>query len=205
VLSGPRDVNVLVLDTEVYSNTGGQMSKSTPRGAIAKFAAGGKPSGKKDLGLIAMTYGHIYVASVAIGAKDEHALRAFLDAESYPGPSLIIGYGPCIAHGVTLDVGVGARQQKLAVDSGHWLLYRFDPRRAQRGENPLQIDSPAPKIKVEEFLGSENRFKMLAKSKPDEAKRFFEQAQSDIDARWKSYQYLASRDFKSGVTAAAQV
>jgi pyruvate-ferredoxin/flavodoxin oxidoreductase len=197
VLSGGRDVNVLVLDTELYSNTGGQMSKSTPRGAVARFAAGGKPTGKKDLGLIAMTYGHIYVASVALGAKDEHTLKAFLEAESYPGPSLIIGYGPCIAHGIALDRGVSARQQKLAVDSGHWLLYRFDPRRAQRGENPLGIDSSAPKIKVEEFLASENRFKMLAQSKPEQAKRFSEQTQNDIEARWKSYQYLAKREFKS--------
>src|SRR5436305_4345016 len=135
VLASGRNVNLLVLDTEVYSNTGGQASKSTPRGAVAKFAAGGKPGPKKDLGLMAMTYGNIYVASVAMGAKDEHTLKAFLEAESYPGPSLIIAYSHCIAHGI--DMGVGARQQKLAVDSGQWLLYRFDPRRAERGENPL--------------------------------------------------------------------
>ena len=141
VLASGRDVNVLVMDTEVYSNTGGQMSKSTPRGAVAKFAAGGKPLGKKDLGLIAMTYGNIYVASVAMGAKDEQTLRAFVEAESYPGPSLIIAYSHCIAHGIAVDMGIGARQQKLAVESGQWLLYRYDPRRAEAGENPLQLDS----------------------------------------------------------------
>ncbi len=130
------------MDTEVYSNTGGQMSKSTPRGAVAKFAAGGKPMGKKDLGLIAMTYGNIYVASVAMGAKDEQTLRAFIEAESYPGPSLIIAYSHCIAHGIALDLGVGMRQQKMAVETGQWLLYRYDPRRTAAGENPLQLDSP---------------------------------------------------------------
>jgi pyruvate-ferredoxin/flavodoxin oxidoreductase len=196
VLASGRDVNVLVLDTEVYSNTGGQCSKSTPRGAVAKFAAGGKPIGKKDLGLIAMTYGHIYVASVALGYKDEHTLKALLEAESYPGPSLIIAYSHCIAHGIALDSGVGARQQKLAVESGQWLLYRFDPRRAERGENPLQLDSPAAKTKVQDYLLSENRFKMLTKSKPEDAKKFFAQAQVDAERRFKNYQFMAGRDPK---------
>ncbi len=194
VLATGHKVNVLVMDTEVYSNTGGQCSKATPRGAVAKFAAGGKPGGKKDLGLIAMTYGHIYVASVAMGYKDEHTLKAFLEAESYPGPSLIIAYSHCIAHGINLDAGVGAKQQKLAVESGQWLLYRFDPRRADRGENPLQLDSAAPKGKVQDYLMSENRFKMLTKSKPEDAKRFFAQAQQDADRRWRHYQFLAGRD-----------
>jgi pyruvate-ferredoxin/flavodoxin oxidoreductase len=203
VLASGRDVNVLVLDTEVYSNTGGQCSKSTPRGAVAKFAAGGKPVGKKDLGLIAMTYGHIYVASVALGCKDEHTLKAFLEAESYPGPSLIIAYSHCIAHGIALDSGVGARQQKLAVESGQWLLYRFDPRRAERGENPLQLDSAAPKAKVQDYLLSENRFKMLTKSKPEDAKRFFVQAQLDAERRWKNYQYMAGRDLKPAAAPVA--
>ena len=203
VLASGRKVNVLVLDTEVYSNTGGQMSKSTPRGAVAKFAAGGKAMGKKDLGLIAMTYGHIYVASVALGAKDEQALKAFVEAESYPGPSLIIAYSHCIAHGIAVDAGVGARQQKLLVDSGQWLLYRFDPRRAARGENPLQLDSPAAKSKVQDFLLSENRFKMLTKSKPEDAKRYFAQAQNDADRRFAYYQYLAGRDGKNGNGAPA--
>jgi pyruvate-ferredoxin/flavodoxin oxidoreductase len=197
VLASGRNVNVLVMDTEVYSNTGGQMSKSTPRGAIAKFAAGGKPAGKKDLGLIAMSYGNIYVASVAMGAKDEHTLKAFIEAESYDGPSLIIAYSHCIAHGIALDRGIGARQQKLAVESGQWLLYRYDPRRAERGENPLQLDSSAAKTKVQDFLVSENRFKMLTKSKPEEAKKLFAQAQVDADRRWKFYQFMAQRDMKT--------
>jgi pyruvate-ferredoxin/flavodoxin oxidoreductase len=194
VLASGRDVNVLVLDTEVYSNTGGQMSKSTPRGAVAKFAAGGKPMGKKDLGLIAMTYGNIYVASIAMGAKDEQSLRAIIEAESYPGPSLVIAYSHCIAHGIALDQGVGARQQKLAVETGQWLLYRYDPRRAERGENPLQLDSSAAKAKVQDYLLSENRFKMLTKSKPDEAKKLFAQAQLDAERRLKFYQFLAGRE-----------
>ncbi|MDR3456822.1 MAG: pyruvate:ferredoxin (flavodoxin) oxidoreductase [Verrucomicrobiae bacterium] len=208
VLASGRKVNVLVMDTEVYSNTGGQMSKATPRGAIAKFAAGGKPAGKKDLGLIAMSYGNIYVASVAMGAKDEHTLKAFIEAESFPGPSLIIAYSHCIAHGIALDTGIGARQQKLAVESGQWLLYRYDPRRAERGENPLQLDSSAAKYKVKDFMLTENRFKMLTKSKPDDAKKFFEQSQSDAERRWKFYQFLSARDTKpasvpSPTTAAA--
>ena len=198
VLASGRNVNVLVLDTEVYSNTGVQMSKSTPRGAVAKFAAGGKPMCKKDLGLIAMTYGNIYVASVAMGAKDEQTLRAFVEAESYPGPSLIIAYSHCIAHGIAVDMGVGARQQKLAVESGQWLLYRFDPRRAAAGENPLQLDSQAAKTKLQDYLLSENRFKMLTKSKPEEAKKLFAQAQVDADHRWKFYHFLAERDTKAG-------
>jgi len=190
VLASGHDVNVLVLDTEVYSNTGGQMSKSTPRGAVARFAAGGKPAGKKDLGLIAMTYKNIYVASVAMGSKDEHTLRAMIEAESYPGPSLIIAYSHCIAHGI--DMGDGLRQQKLAVDSGQWLLYRYDPRRAARGENPLQLDSQPPKTKVADYLNSENRFKMLTKGHPEDAARFFEQAQVDADHRRKFYEFLAT-------------
>ena len=204
VLASGRDVNVLVMDTEVYSNTGGQCSKSTPRGAVAKFAAGGKPLGKKDLGLIAMTYGHIYVASVAMGYKDEQTLKAFIEAESYPGPSLIIAYSHCIAHGIALDFGVGAKQQKLAVESGQWLLYRYDPRRAERGENPLQLDSGAPKTKVQDYLLSENRFKMLTKSKPEDAKKFFAQAQVDAERRYQYYQYLAARDYKSAQAPAAK-
>jgi len=203
VLASGRDVNVLVMDTEVYSNTGGQMSKSTPRGAVAKFAAGGKPIAKKDLGLIAMTYGNIYVASVAMGAKDEQTLRAFVEAESYPGPSIIIAYSHCIAHGIAVDMGIGARQQKLAVDSGQWLLYRYDPRRAEAGENPLQLDCAAAKTRLQDYLLSENRFKMLTKSKPEEAKKLFAQAQIDVERRWKFYEFLAKRDTKAGNGQAA--
>jgi pyruvate-ferredoxin/flavodoxin oxidoreductase len=203
VLASGRDVNLLVMDTEVYSNTGGQMSKATPRGAIAKFAAGGKPLGKKDLGLIAMSYGSVYVASVAMGAKDEHTLKAFVEAESYPGVSIIIAYSHCIAHGIDLDRGIGAKQQKLAVESGQWLLYRYDPRRTGAGENPLQLDSQAAKMKVQDYLLSENRFKMLTKSKPEDARRFFEQAQMDANARWQLYSYMAARKLSgNGETAA---
>ncbi|MGL5510089.1 MAG: 4Fe-4S dicluster domain-containing protein, partial [Microcoleaceae cyanobacterium] len=146
VLASGRNVNVLVLDTEVYSNTGGQSSKSTPRGAVAKFAAGGKPSAKKDLGLIAMTYGNIYVASVAMGAKDEHTLKAFLEAEAYDGPSLIIAYSHCIAHGINMTTGMS--HQKEVVESGRWLLYRYNPDLKEEGKNPLQLDSRSPKKSV---------------------------------------------------------
>jgi pyruvate-ferredoxin/flavodoxin oxidoreductase len=169
-------------------------------GAIAKFAAGGKPLGKKDLGLIAMAYGTVYVASVAMGAKDEHTLRAFIEAESYPGPSIIIAYSHCIAHGISLDTGVGMRQQKAAVESGQWLLYRYDPRRAAAGENPLQLDSAAAKSKVADFMMSENRFKMLTKIKPEDAKRFFDKAQHDAETRWQLYSYLAARRPAGGAT-----
>ena len=191
VMASGRNVNILVLDTEVYSNTGGQMSKSTPKGAVAKFAAGGKPAPKKDLGLMAMTYGNVYVASVAMGARDEHTLKAFLEAESYDGPSLIIAYSHCIAHGI--DMQQGMHQQKLAVESGRWLLYRYDPRRSDQSENPLQLDSRSPKVPLEAALYSENRFKMLARSSPQEAKRLLKEAQAGINTRWQMYQYLAAR------------
>jgi pyruvate-ferredoxin/flavodoxin oxidoreductase len=196
VLSSGRNVNILVLDTEVYSNTGGQMSKSTPRAAIAKFAAGGKASAKKDLGLIAMTYGNVYVGHVAMGAKDEHTLRTFLEAESYPGPSLIIAYSHCIAHGIEMMTGM--KNQKAAVDTGQWLLYRFDPRRADQGENPLTLDSKQPKLPLEQFLNMENRFKMLALSNPETARTLFAQAQEDVNMTWHMYEYLASRKPSNG-------
>ncbi len=189
VLAGAYDVNVLLLDTEVYSNTGGQMSKATPRGAVAKFAAGGKQAPKKDLGIMAMSYGTVYVARVAMGAKDEHTLRSFLEAEAYPGASLIIAYSHCIAHGI--DMTTGMRNQKAAVESGQWLLYRYNPERAQKGENPLQLDSGQPKIPVSKYMYMENRFKMLTKSNPEDAKRLLKEAQQDVDARWRLYQHLA--------------
>ncbi|MDA0268601.1 MAG: pyruvate:ferredoxin (flavodoxin) oxidoreductase [Cyanobacteria bacterium] len=192
VLASGRNVNVLVLDTEVYSNTGGQMSKATPRGAVAKFAAGGKPAPKKDLGLMAMTYGNVYVASVAMGARDEHTLRAFMEAESYEGPSLIIAYSHCIAHGINMAKGM--EQQTLAVESGRWLLYRYDPRRGDQGENPLTLDSRTPKRSLEAALYSENRFKMLLRSQPEAAKTLLAQARQDVSTRWHMYQYLAARN-----------
>jgi pyruvate-ferredoxin/flavodoxin oxidoreductase len=190
VLASGHNVNVLVLDTEVYSNTGGQMSKATPRASVAKFAEGGKPVAKKDLGLIAMTYGHVYVASVAMGARDEHTLRAFLEAEAYEGPALIIAYSHCIAHGINMTTAM--KNQKAAVDAGQWLLYRYHPERARRGENPLHLDSHAPKIKLEAYLYLENRFKMLTKSKPIEAKRLLQEAQKDVSRRWELYEHLAA-------------
>ncbi|MFH1278197.1 MAG: pyruvate:ferredoxin (flavodoxin) oxidoreductase [Candidatus Eisenbacteria bacterium] len=196
VFSLGRDVNILVLDTEVYSNTGGQASKATPRGAVAKFAAGGKPAAKKDLGMMAIPYGNVYVSRVAMGARDEHTLRTFLEAESYEGTSLIIAYSHCIAHGI--DMGTAMGNQKAAVESGTWPLYRYDPRRAEKGENPLQLDSRAPKIPVKDYMYMENRFRMLTKSKPEEAKRLLAAAQQDVNTRWAYYSYLAGREFGNG-------
>ena len=201
VLASGRNVNILVLDTEVYSNTGGQMSKATPRAAVAKFAVGGKRAAKKDLGLIAMTYGNVYVAGVAMGARDEHTLKAFLEAEAYDGPSLIIAYSHCIAHGINMTTAM--QNQKAAVDAGQWLLYRYHPERAARGENPLHLDSRAPKIPIEQFLYLENRFKMLTMSKPEEAKRLLEEAQKDVQTRWRMYEYLSARKPDVNVVAPA--
>ncbi|MBE9102619.1 pyruvate:ferredoxin (flavodoxin) oxidoreductase [Vacuolonema iberomarrocanum] len=192
VMASGRNVNILVMDTEVYSNTGGQMSKATPRAAVAKFAAGGKPAPKKDLGLMAMTYGNVYVASVAMGARDEHTLRVFLEAESYDGPSIILAYSHCIAHGINMAKGM--EQQKLAVESGRWLLYRYDPRKAEQGENPLMLDSRSPKRSLEDAMYSENRFKMLLRSKPEAAKELLQKAREDVSTRWHMYQYLAARN-----------
>jgi pyruvate-ferredoxin/flavodoxin oxidoreductase len=193
VLASGRNVNILVLDTEVYSNTGGQMSKSTPRGAVAKFAFGGKPLPKKDLGMIAMTYGSVYVASVAFGAKDEHTLRAFLEAEAYDGPSLIIAYSHCIAHGIDMEIALA--EQKAAVESGYWPLYRYNPELAAQGKNPLQLDSRGPKMTVRDYAYRENRYKMLTKSKPEEAKRLIELAQADVTFRRRLYEHMAAMSF----------
>ena len=192
VLASGRDVNILVLDTEVYSNTGGQMSKSTPRGAVAKFAAGGKPTPKKDLGMMAMSYGNVYVAQVALGAADEHTLRSFIEAEAYQGPSIIIAYAHCQEQGVS-DLGLGLHDQKAAVDSGQWLLYRYNPDRAARGENPLTLDSRPPKMPLEQYLYMENRFKQLTKSDPETAQRLLKLAEADADSRRRLYEYLAGR------------
>src|SRR5262249_39761475 len=159
----------LVLDTEVYSSTGGQASKSTPLAAAAKFASAGKAAGKKDLGLIAMSYGHVYVASVAFGARDAHTVQAFMEAESYEGPSLIIACSQCVAHGY--DLRFGAEQQKLAVNSGVWPLYRFDPRRVQRGEPPLVLDAPAGRAGVADYMRNETRFRMVERVDPQRFRR----------------------------------
>jgi pyruvate-ferredoxin/flavodoxin oxidoreductase len=189
VLANRRDVNVLVLDTEVYSNTGGQQSKSTPLGAAAKFAAAGKPVGKKDLGLLANMYGHVYVARVAMGAKMSQTVQAFLEAEAYPGPSLIIAYSHCIAHGY--DMAQGAAQQKLAVDSGVWPLYRFDPRRLVKGEPPLHLDYGPPKAKVADYMRNESRFRVIERADPARYKHFVEKSQDAARRRYVVYQQLA--------------
>jgi pyruvate-ferredoxin/flavodoxin oxidoreductase len=195
VLAMGRDVNLLVLDTGVYSNTGGQASKATPMAATAKFAMGGKDMAKKDLGLMAMAYGHVYVAQVAFGAKDSQTVKAFVEAESYPGTSLIIAYSHCIAHGY--DLADGLDHQTMAVESGAWPLYRFDPRRAAVGENPLKLDSKAPKISFDQYANSETRFRMLQKSDPERAKKLMVEAQRAVTARFDVYQQLASLSFGS--------
>jgi pyruvate-ferredoxin/flavodoxin oxidoreductase len=196
VLASGRNVKVLLLDTEVYSNTGGQCSKSTPRAAVAKFAASGKRQQKKDLGLMAMTYGSIYVASVAMGAKDEHTLKAFLEAEAYDGPALIIAYSHCIAHGINMTRAM--QNQKAAVNSGQWLLYRYNPERTRMGENPLQFDSPAPRIKVADYFKLENRFRILEKGDPRVADQLLAQAQADVNRRRAFYEFLAANKSNGG-------
>jgi pyruvate-ferredoxin/flavodoxin oxidoreductase len=193
VLASGHNVKVLLLDTEVYSNTGGQCSKSTPRAAVAKFASGGKRAPKKDLGLIAMSYGTIYVAAVAMGARDEQTLKAFLEAEAYDGPALIIAYSHCIAHGINMTTAM--QNQKAAVNSTQWLLYRYNPERAARGENPLQLDSGPARIKVEDYFKLENRFRMLSKTHPVIAKDLAVRAQADAKTRRDLYEYLAARKF----------
>jgi len=193
VLASGRNVNVLVLDTEVYSNTGGQMSKSTPLGAVAKFAAGGKPIKKKDMGLIAMTYGYVYVATVAMGANDMQTVKAFAEAEAWDGPSIILAYSHCIAHGIEMKSGMD--NQKRAVESGHWPLYRYNPALAAEGKNPLKLDSKGPKIPYEQWAYAETRFKMLTRSKPEDARRFLQQAGDDALAQWKYLEHLAGQTY----------
>ena len=190
VLASGRNVNILVLDTEVYSNTGGQTSKATPLGAVAKFSAAGKPIIKKDLAMMAMAYGDVYVAQVAYGAKDVQVLRAFLEAESFDGPSLIIAYSPCIAHGI--DLANNLRQQQLAVNAGHWGLFRYDPRKAARGENPLHLDSREPNIPYRDFAMSETRFAVLERTHPEAAQRFMAAAQHQTRSKFHLYQQLAA-------------
>jgi pyruvate-ferredoxin/flavodoxin oxidoreductase len=190
VLATGRNVNILVLDTEVYSNTGGQCSKSTPRGAVAKFAAGGKPSGKKDLGLMAMTYGNVYVAKVAMGASDAQVMKAFREAESFDGPSLIIAYSHCIAHGYNLAMGM--QQQKAAVMSGHWPIYRYDPRLTSEGKNPFQLDAKPPSIPLKDYIYNETRYKMLTMSAPEIALSLLNEAQEDVQRNWRVYEFMAS-------------
>ncbi len=191
VLASGQDVNILVLDTEVYSNTGGQASKATPLGAVAKFAAGGKPTIKKDLGMTAMRYGNVYIAQIAMGANDTHTVKAFLEAEAHPGPSLIIAYAQCIAHGI--DISKGMHQQKLAVESGYWPLYRFNPKLESEGKNPFQLDSKDPKIPLEDYIYTEGRYRMLQQRDPETAKLLLERAQQSVNHRWQQYKQMAAQ------------
>jgi pyruvate-ferredoxin/flavodoxin oxidoreductase len=196
VLASGRNVNVLVLDTEVYSNTGGQASKSTPMAAVAKFAMSGKGLPKKDLGLIAMAYGYVYVARVAMGYNDQQTLKSFLEAEAYDGPSLIIAYSHCIAHGY--DMARGLNQQKLAVQSGAWPVYRYDPRLATAGQNPLVIEAKEPTVRLEDYAYNETRYKMLTLSDEERAETLIKKAGEGIKNRWQLYQQMAAMHYNGG-------
>jgi pyruvate-ferredoxin/flavodoxin oxidoreductase len=195
-IASGRNINVLVLDTEVYSNTGGQASKATPRAAVAKFAAGGKPLPKKDLARLAMTYGNVYVAQIAMGGSDAQTIKAIIEAESYDGPSLIIAYAHCIQQGVNMAKGM--EQQKLAVQSAYWPLFRFDPRLAAQGKNPLQLDSKGPALPLDKYIYNETRYKMLTQSKPEVAAQLLEEAQGDVVKKWHIYEQLAAMSYAPG-------
>jgi pyruvate-ferredoxin/flavodoxin oxidoreductase len=186
-----RDVNILVLDTEVYSNTGGQSSKSTPTGAVAKFAASGKLTRKKDLGRMAMTYGYVYVASVAMGANKNQFMKALVEAESYRGPSLIIAYSPCINHG--FNMGKSQHEEKRAVEAGYWTLYRYDPRLKEEEKNPFTLDSKEPSGDYKEFIMGEVRFSSLTRTFPDNAEMLFKKAEEDMRERYATYKRMASQ------------
>ncbi|MEQ1637163.1 MAG: pyruvate:ferredoxin (flavodoxin) oxidoreductase [Methylococcales bacterium] len=201
VLASGRNVNILVLDTEVYSNTGGQTSKSTPLGAVAKFSASGKATAKKDLALLAMDYSNVYVAHVAYAGKDTQTLSAFLEAEAHDGPSIIIAYAPCIAHGV--DLSNNHRQQALAVKSGHWPLFRFDPNKIKQGKNPMHLDSPEPSIPYRDFVKTETRFSMLWQTHPEAAERFLAQAQQDVKNRYRYYKQLSELEWNETTSVSA--
>jgi len=190
VIASGHDVNILVLDTEVYSNTGGQSSKATPTGAVAKFAAGGKPTRKKDLGQMAMTYGYVYVAAVAMGANKNQLLKAVREAESYRGPSLVIAYAPCINHGI--NMGLSQEEEKRAVEAGYWLLYRYDPRLKDEGKNPLVLDSKEPTGDFREFLMGEVRYSSLTRTFPEHAEALFQKAEADMRERYAAYKRMAS-------------
>ncbi|MCI5129722.1 MAG: pyruvate:ferredoxin (flavodoxin) oxidoreductase, partial [Candidatus Electrothrix sp. AUS3] len=188
VLASGENINVMVLDTEVYSNTGGQMSKSTPRAAVAQFAAGGKKMAKKDMGMIFSTYGNVYVARIALGANPQQVVKAINEAEAYDGPSIIIAYAHCINHG--LNLAMGLEQQKKAVACGHWPLYRYNPQLEDEGKNPLIIDSKEPTIKFAEYALNENRYRMLKMANPEQCDELMEASQKDVDKSWK---FLQSR------------
>jgi pyruvate-ferredoxin/flavodoxin oxidoreductase len=194
VLASEANVNILLLDTEVYSNTGGQMSKATPIGAVAKFAAGGKRTPKKDIAMMAINYGRAYVAHIAMGGNDGQTMKAFAEAEAYNGPSIIIAYSHCIAHGY--DMMYGIEQQKNAVQSGHWPLFRYNPALAKEGKNPFQLDSRAPSIPLEKYIYNETRYTMLVNSDPEEAKKLLHEAQENVNERWKLYQHMSTMSFE---------
>jgi pyruvate-ferredoxin/flavodoxin oxidoreductase len=189
VIAMNRNVNILVLDTEVYSNTGGQASKATPTGSVAKFAASGKKTKKKDLGRMAMSYGYVYVAAIAMGANQNQTLKAIMEAEAYDGPSLIIAYAPCINHG--FDMKKTQQEEKLAVDAGYWILYRYNPLLVKEGKNPLILDSREPKLDYHDFLNNEIRYRTLVQQFPEEAKRLFKQAAEEAKKRYEDYKKMA--------------
>ncbi len=191
VLASGEDVNVLVFDTEVYSNTGGQSSKSTPRAAVAKFAASGKKVRKKDLGMIAASYGYVYVAQVAMGANMNQLVKALREAESYDGPSLVIAYAPCINHGITTGMGTSIAQEKKAVESGYWHLYRFDPRLKEEGKNPFVLDSKEPTKSFLDFINTEVRYTSLRRSFPEEADELFAAAAEDAKEKYEKYKKMS--------------
>jgi pyruvate-ferredoxin/flavodoxin oxidoreductase len=193
VLASGKNINVLVMDTEVYSNTGGQMSKATPIGAIAKFAAGGKPIRKKDLGMMAMSYGYVYVARIAMGFNRIQTIKAFQEAEAFDGPSIIIAYSHCIAHGI--DMTKGMDQQKAAVTSGVWPLYRYNPNLSTEGKNPFQLDSREPSTDPADYMYNEIRYRSLKQAKPEQAQVFLEQARANAKNQYAAYKYLADRPF----------
>jgi pyruvate-ferredoxin/flavodoxin oxidoreductase len=201
VLASGQDVNLLVLDTEVYSNTGGQASKSTPLGAVAKFAFGGKPRPKKDLAMMAINYGSVYVARLAFGANDMQTQKAFLEAEAYAGPSILICYSHCINHGY--DLVHGLDQQKAAVQTGYWPLFRYNPDLAKQGKNPMQLDSRAPSLPLEKYIYNETRYSMLRQSQPEAAKALYDLAVEDVHSRWKLYEYMAAMPGDNGGTDGA--
>ncbi|HEY8332651.1 MAG TPA: thiamine pyrophosphate-dependent enzyme, partial [Tardiphaga sp.] len=194
VLAQDRDVNVLVLDTEVYSNTGGQASKATPLGAAAKFAAAGKRTPRKDLALQAIASGYVYVAQIALAGSPEQTIQALRDAEAYEGPSLVLAYSQCIAHGLKLNLRDGMKQQRRAVASGYWPLFRYDPRMRRAGMNPFRLDSTRPRLPLEDFTYQELRYRMLTQTRPEEAQMLLRQAQAAVDERYRIYEDLAARE-----------
>ena len=194
VLASGIDVNILVVDNELYANTGGQASKATPIGAVAQFAASGKKTPKKDLGMIAMNYGHVYVAQVSMGANPAHVVKALKEAEAHKGPSLIIAYAPCINHGIAKSMKVSQAEQKLAVECGYWPLFRYSPELAAEGKNPFQLDSKAPNGKLREFMMGEVRFSGLTRTFPQIAEQLFAEAEEQCAARYAHYEKLAAQN-----------